>query len=151
MPRQIFFIGGDMINSLHCLIYTSIAKQKMTDNCLKSLLDRSRSKNSSLNITGMLLYLDPYFVQILEGEINAVNETFKKISNDPMHDKVSLILKKAISERSFSNWLMVFNKVSDEHRDSFICLDTFYKSENFREKPKEIIELLEMFKYETLF
>ena len=137
--------------SLHCLIYTSVAKEKMTDNCLKSLLDRARPKNSALDITGMLLYLDPYFVQVLEGEINAINETFKKISKDPIHHKVSLIFKKPISERSFSNWVMGFNKVSHEYSDAFVSLDAFYKSENFRKKPKEIIELLEMFRYETLF
>ena len=137
--------------SLHCLIYTSVAKEKMTDNCLKSLLDRARPKNSALDITGMLLYLDPYFVQVLEGEINAINEAFKKISKDPIHHKVSLIFKKPISERSFSNWVMGFNKVSHEYSDSFMSLDAFYKSENFRKKPKEIIELLEMFRYETLF
>ncbi|MEN9898748.1 MAG: hypothetical protein RLZZ66_2397 [Pseudomonadota bacterium] len=137
--------------SLHCLIYTSVAKQKLTDNSLKSILDRARPKNSALDITGMLLYLDPYFVQILEGEINVINETFKRISKDPIHHKVSLIFKKPISERSFSNWVMGFNKVGQEFSESFMSLDAFYNSENFRKKPREIVELLEMFKHETLF
>ncbi len=137
--------------SLHCLIYTSVAKQKMTDDCLKVLLDRARPKNLSLNITGMLLYLDPYFIQILEGDINNVSETFQRISKDPIHDKISLILKKPIVERSFSNWAMGFNKASEKNIDSFVSLDVFYESDHFRKKPKEIIELLEMFKYETLF
>ena len=54
--------------SLHCLIYTSVATQKMTDDYLKSILEKSRPKNIALSVTGMLLYLDPFFVQVLEGE-----------------------------------------------------------------------------------
>jgi hypothetical protein len=46
---------------------------------------------------------------------------------------------------------MGFNKVSEKDIDSFVSLEAFYKSESFRKQPKEIIELLEMFKNETLF
>ena len=137
--------------SLYCLIYTSVAKQKMTDNCLNNLLDRTRPKNSAMSVTGMLLYIDPYFVQILEGDIDDLSETFTRISKDPIHHKVSLILKKPIAERSFANWAMGFNKVSEKDIDSFMSLDAFYQSESFRKQSKEIIELLEMFKNETLF
>ncbi|MEI8235758.1 MAG: BLUF domain-containing protein [Methylococcaceae bacterium] len=137
--------------SLHCLIYTSVAKQKMTDNCLKSFLDRTRPINSAVTVTGMLLYIDPYFVQILEGDIDDVCESFVRISKDPIHHKVSLILKKPITERNFANLAMGFNKVSEKDIDSFVSLEAFYKSESFRKQPKEIIELLEMFKNETLF
>jgi hypothetical protein len=40
----------------------------MSDDNLKDLLKKSRAKNETLNITGMLLYLDPFFIQVLEGE-----------------------------------------------------------------------------------
>jgi hypothetical protein len=46
--------------SLYCLVYTSISNQKMSDDNLKDLLKKSRLKNETLNITGMLLYLDPF-------------------------------------------------------------------------------------------
>ena len=137
--------------SLYCLVYTSVAKQKMTDNCLKNLLDRTRSKNSAVSLTGMLLYIDPYFVQILEGDFDDVCETFTRISKDPIHHKVSLILKKPITERNFANLAMGFNKVTEKHIDSFVSLEAFYKSESFKKQSKDIIELLEMFKNETLF
>ena len=53
--------------SLHCLIYTSIASQKMTDEDLKAILEKARPHNLALDITGMLLYQDPFFMQIFEG------------------------------------------------------------------------------------
>jgi hypothetical protein len=46
--------------SLYCLVYTSLANQKMSDDNLKDLLKKSRLKNEIFNITGMLLYLDSF-------------------------------------------------------------------------------------------
>ena len=54
--------------SLYCLVFTSVATRKIIDEDLKRLLAKSRQNNLALNITGMLLYLDPYFMQILEGD-----------------------------------------------------------------------------------
>ena len=64
---------------LHCLVYCSVATQKMTDKHLKSLLVKTRQNNQRRNITGLLLYLDPYFLQILEGDKNDVESLFHKI------------------------------------------------------------------------
>ena len=74
--------------SLFCLVYTSLANQKMSDDNLKDLLKKSRLKNETLNITGMLLYLDPFFIQILEGEEAIVNETYNIIKQDSRHVQV---------------------------------------------------------------
>jgi hypothetical protein len=137
--------------SLHCLIYTSIAKERLTDSSLKNLLNKSRSNNTAFNITGMLLYMDPFFIQILEGGEIAVNEIFRKITEDPIHHKISLIVKKSIEERSFSSWAMGFNKLSEESIESVMDLDTFYNSDDFKKCSSEIVELLEMFRNETLF
>jgi hypothetical protein len=71
--------------SLYCLVYTSIANQKMSDDNLKDLLKKSRAKNERKNVTGMLLYLDPFFIQILEGEEAIVNESFNIIKQDSRH------------------------------------------------------------------
>ena len=46
--------------SLYCLVYTSIAIQKMSDDDLKDLLKKIRQKNETRHVTGMLLYLDPF-------------------------------------------------------------------------------------------
>lgn len=47
--------------SLHCLIYTSIASQKMTDEDLKAILQKARPRNAALDITGMLLLSGSFF------------------------------------------------------------------------------------------
>jgi hypothetical protein len=137
--------------SLYCLVFTSVATRKLTDEYLKCLLAKSRQNNSTLNITGMLLYLDPYFMQILEGEELVIEKKFKTISKNEMHHKVSLIYKKPIKERSFSKWTMGFNKIGKAYFEDAENLIEIYKNESFKKHPKEVIELLTMFKDETLF
>ena len=137
--------------SIYCLVFTSIATRKVSDEDLKGLLVKSRQNNLALNITGMLLYLDPYFMQILEGDESIIDEKFKKILNNEMHHKVSLIYKKPIKERSFSKWTMGFNKIGTQYFEGAENLIEIYKNDAFKKHPKEVIELLEMFKDETLF
>jgi hypothetical protein len=137
--------------SIYCLVFTSVATRKVSDEDLKGLLVKSRQNNLALNITGMLLYLDPYFMQILEGDESIIDEKFKKISNDEMHHKVSLIYKQPIEERSFSKWTMGFNKIGIEYFEDAENLIEIYKNDAFKKHPKEVIELLKMFNDETLF
>ena len=137
--------------SIYCLVFTSVATRKISDEDLKGLLDKSRQYNLALNITGMLLYLDPYFMQILEGDESIIDEKFKKISNDEMHHKVSLIYKQPIEERSFSKGTMGFNKIGIEYFEDAENLIEIYKNDAFKKHPKEVIELLKMFNDETLF
>jgi hypothetical protein len=140
--------------SLYCFVYTSVSNQRLSDDKLKDLLTKSRLKNESLKITGMLLYLDPFFIQVLEGEEETVSESYKTIKEDPRHHKVSLIYKKPIAERIFPNWTMGFNKVSNENLESIEGFSAFWErpeTSSLNEVTREIEKLLDMFKHETLF
>ena len=119
---------------------------------------KSRLKNETLNISGMLLYLDPFFIQILEGEEAIVNESFNIIKHDSRHHKVKIIYKKPIEARSFPNWTMGFNKISNENLEAVEDFSDFLQrptAEFFSDSPSEIEKMLEkfldMFKHETLF
>ena len=137
--------------SLHCLIYTSIASQKMTDEDLKAILEKARPRHVALDITGMLLYQDPFFMQIFEGEEHIIHRQFARIAKDPRHHKVSLIYNKPIDERNFTKWSMGFNKISTQHIEYAESLNTLYDSGSFTNQSKFVLKLLEMFKNETLF
>lgn len=140
--------------SLSCLVYTSVSKQKMSSRELEEMLMRTRVKNKALGITGILLYLDPFFIQVLEGEDNIVNKLFNRIKKDPRHYKATPIYKKSIDKHYFENWTMGFKKFdySDvEKMEGFS--DVLQKPNmNFLDTyPNKIGELLDMFKHETLF
>lgn len=140
--------------SLYCLVYTSIANQKMSDDDLKDLLKKTRNKNETSAVTGMLLYLDPFFIQVLEGEEAMVNGLFNRIKQDSRHHKVSLLYKKPIEERSFSNWTMGFSRISYKDLENIEGFSDFLQRptpEFFRFSHSEVDELLHKFKYEILF
>jgi Sensors of blue-light using FAD len=140
--------------SCYTLVYTSVANQKMSDEHLKALLKKARKKNEQLNITGMLLYLDPYFIQVLEGEEATISGVFDTIKEDKRHDKVSIIYKKPAEERCFDNWTMGFNKVENENMAAIDGFSEFLQQPNqdfFKKSPNRVTELLHMFKKEILF
>ena len=118
---------------------------------MKMILDKSRPSNTALGITGMLLYLDPFFLQVIEGEEQVLDEKFSVIAKHPLHHKVSLIYKQPIEKRSFSKWSMGFNKIGIEDLEGVQSLHEVYSDEAFLKHPKDVLELLEMFKDETLF
>lgn len=137
----------------YCFVYTSISKQKWSDDQLKNMLKKARDKNESQNITGMLLYLDPFFIQILEGEEFLVNDLFNKIKEDSRHYKVSLIYKKPIEDRSFADWTMGFNVLSEEKIADIEGFSDFFANPaaDYSHVSSEIDHLLKKFRNETLF
>lgn len=96
------------------LVYVSTETHPMTDAELLQILSISREKNKRLGITGMLLYRDGFFIQVLEGEKETVDALFAKISDDSRHTRVIKVMEAPINRRSFSKWSMGFNKFTEQ-------------------------------------
>lgn len=93
------------------LIYGSTASKPMSDEELVDLLKKSHEKNKRLEITGMLLYDDGNFVQVVEGPKEAVESLYQSIQHDPRHQNVMLFVKRDIEARQFGDWEMGFVNV----------------------------------------
>ncbi|MES2408008.1 MAG: BLUF domain-containing protein [Pseudomonadota bacterium] len=92
----------------HELIYTSCARYGMDDAGLIELLTQSREKNARLNITGLLVYNNREFMQLLEGKKNDIFTLYDTIVNDRRHQQVQLLWDGEIEGRSFLDWSMAF-------------------------------------------
>lgn len=131
------------------LMYVSYAVEPFTDKKLTDLLKVSLSNNVKSDVTGMLLYIDGKFIQVLEGGKEAVNGLFEKIRQDPRHKKVNVIIEGKSEKRNFRDWHMSFksfttkefrkasgyhdletffaeNPVTDESHVTYIFLKLFY-------------------------
>jgi len=117
-----------MHNLIH-LIYTSAATQEFSRSNLIELLDKARSYNQSLEVTGLLLYTKGSFFQILEGKANVVYELFKKIEQDPRHSQVTTILQETIPKRSFADWSMAFSEISEHDLNHIMGTHAFFQKE----------------------
>jgi hypothetical protein len=80
---------------------------------LVRLLHQSRKNNGPREITGMLLYSDGNFLQVLEGPDAAVEQLLETITRDPRHKGMMELLRGDLTERQFPDWTMGFHRVSD--------------------------------------
>ena len=92
--------------SLRRIIYTSQASEQFTKRKLLDLLHTSRGYNTIDNISGLLMHKDGYFLQIIEGEHDVVEDLFQRLSNDTRHKNIKMILDRSVESRLFSNWAM---------------------------------------------
>jgi len=96
------------------LSYLSTAIEPMSTQDLLRLLQQCREKNPARGITGMLLYGNSTFLQVLEGEEQVVDELVEKIRQDPRHTDLQILYRKKIKQREYADWSMGFKRVSDK-------------------------------------
>ncbi len=94
--------------TLITLIYGSSAVEPFSEADLVTLLAKSRENNHRLGVTGILLYQDGNFLQVLEGEDTTVAALYQTISADPRHRGILTFMKRPIPQREFSDWEMGF-------------------------------------------
>jgi hypothetical protein len=94
--------------ALYEIIYTSLASNDLPAQELAGLLDKARERNRRLGVTGIMVYRQREFMQLLEGERAVVQALYDKILSDPRHKQVSKLWDGPIAERSFPSWGMAF-------------------------------------------
>lgn len=99
---------------LHELVYVSLAEHPMSDEELRQLLAQARAHNVAHGITGLLVYRDREFMQLLEGEEAEVAALFQHIERDRRHLQVYRLWDGPIAERSCRDWVMGFAEPTDE-------------------------------------
>src|SRR5579864_3373617 len=90
------------------MVYTSTATALLERRELMDLLQKSIHRNTKAGITGLLLYKEGSFMQVLEGEEKAVKALFSKISHDPRHRNIITLIQETIQKREFPEAAMAF-------------------------------------------
>ena len=88
------------------LIYASRSNPILDGSEVDSLLATSKRNNKAYALTGVLLYGQGYFLQVLEGDRDEVNRVFQRIVADQRHDDVRIIEAVNTGGREFSKWSM---------------------------------------------
>lgn len=97
---------------MYYIIYLSAGINWFNETELKEILEISNINNSRNNVTGLLLYNQGNFIQLLEGEEDDVQKTFKRISADQRHKGITPIISGNIEQRSFPEWAMGFKSTN---------------------------------------
>lgn len=132
------------------VVYESKATRPMSESDLRLLLEHARTKNERMGVTGLLLYAQERFLQVLEGPEPAVRSLYATIQEDSRHTDVETILTARPSERTFSDWEMGL-----EHPDAFVemkGLSSFLQSGNLpaaAEPIRGVLKALRRFKQQA--
>jgi hypothetical protein len=111
----------------HC-IYSSTATPLFRDDGIEELLAQARTANAEADITGMLLFVDRSFFQVLEGHPLRIEPIFLKIGADPRHERVTQIIYEPIGRRSFSQWTMGYPKLDNRELHAIIGSNDFFSA-----------------------
>jgi hypothetical protein len=132
------------------LTYLSSATHLLDERELAELLAQTRPRNEEQGLSGMLLYSDGNFIQVLEGPDDAVDETFARISADPRHHGILVMLREEITERAFPDWSMGFRALRREEVRELPGYSAFLAdpslSEGLTARPAASYQLLEIFR-----
>jgi biotin carboxylase len=75
---------------------------------LLDILSVSRVNNRKHDITGMLIYGEGVFIQLIEGDKNIIDQVYTKISADPRHKNIIKMAEGDLTQRNFPEWEMGF-------------------------------------------
>lgn len=102
---------------LFTLAYTSHAAHAFSFEELSEILEKIRASNAQRDITGILVYKNGVFFQVLEGQEQVVRETYDKIQQTSRLKSFKCHLAEPIEKRTFSNWSMGFHNLEEEQAD----------------------------------
>jgi len=103
----------------YAISYVSSVNPNLTEDDIQEVLKYTRNWNNNNGITGILLYSDGNFFQVLEGEKEVLKSLLAKIMKDNRHHNVMVIFEKEVSQTKFDNY-----------QSDFISLDSRFQSKN---------------------
>lgn len=90
--------------SLKTICYVSSAKQNLSIIDQQFIFDQTLKKNTSLDISGVLVFNEGNFMQIIEGENDKISILYDKIKEDSRHHNIIEIINNPVKEKLFEGF-----------------------------------------------
>ena len=106
-----------MPNGLHRLIYVSRWSNGLGEDvpaALHRIVTASVARNRTIDVTGLLLAHEGWFIQALEGPSAGISGLMERITPDPRHRDVQTIGSDAVEQRLFRDWNMAGAQLGHE-------------------------------------
>ena len=115
------------VELVHRLVYSSAATTAFSQENLIELLEKARSNNERMNVSGMLLHHEGTFIQVLEGDGEVIESLYSRIEDDDRHEEPRVLLRESEVPRSYSEWTMGFVRATDEMIEAVDGLNDFMR------------------------
>jgi hypothetical protein len=128
------------------LIYASAARRPFDDGQLAELLTKARANNARLGVSGILLYDQGSFLQVLEGDEPTVLPLFERIARDDRHDRVSILRRTTITTPSFGAWTMGFVSLDPKLIKQLPARHALRSNGSFEGDAVDVLAILDQFR-----
>jgi diguanylate cyclase (GGDEF)-like protein/PAS domain S-box-containing protein len=98
--------------AVHFLIYVSRATRPVSPEELDALQKHAQASNRAAGISGCLVYRDGCFMQMLEGQREALFALRDKVKADTRHGDFRLVIEGPTTRRMFRDWGMILRDLS---------------------------------------
>ena len=88
------------------LIYKSQCVTEITPDLVETIIFAAARFNEVRGISGILLYSENVFLQLLEGDPVEVDDLYKRILADPRHMNIKTVYLGYAENRTYPNWEM---------------------------------------------
>ena len=88
------------------ITYRSEATRRLPSPELQALVAKSKARNRTVGVTGMLLHDHGRFLQTLEGPAEGLNSVWSAVQSDPRHCAIEVLSHHFVPARLFSGWDM---------------------------------------------
>lgn len=133
---------------MYYLVYSSTSIRSLTQEELAAILKSSHLNNSKAGITGMLLYSQGRFMQVLEGEQKKVHDLYLHIVKNPLHFNHQVLLEGRLTKRNFQDWTMGFKQLSEEEftlLSNYENIDMFFEHTSITDNSHPALIFLKLF------
>lgn len=96
------------------ICYISDALENESLNNIETLYEKAKANNLKNNITGILIYKNKNFLQVLEGDSKTVDTTFAKIEYDTRHHNIFKVINTSIEGRIFEDYNFGFTIIDNK-------------------------------------
>lgn len=133
---------------MYYIIYNSTAACDITEADLSQIIGAAERNNKRDNITGMLIYHDGSFIQMLEGDKQGeVEATYKRIAQDPRHHQPTMLFCGDTSKRHFPDWKMAIEVVDKPTFEKFQSYESLKEGNSFLSEIKDEHIGIKMLRY----
>jgi CheY-like chemotaxis protein len=98
--------AGSSGQGLRRLLYMSRAQRTLPPAELLMLCSRFAAANERIGVTGVLVYAEDRFLQVIEGDHAAVGVLLERIARDPLHTDLIIAFDEPANARLFAGWNM---------------------------------------------
>ena len=100
------------------LLYISSSHPRGVRCEVDAILNQSQRNNRAAGVTGLLWTDGVRFLQVLEGDSDAVEATYARIAADPRHAAIVVLADRTVTAREFGDWSMA-RRGPDDTADTF--------------------------------